>query len=331
MKRFKAVLLEGAGYPVPAWAAEILAQANVDFVAVECRSADDVRRHAADADLVWVWGGTLLTPEVLAFLPQCGAIIRTGSGTDNVPVAAATERGIVVANTPEAHNDAVSNHVIGLLFAVIRNLVVLDRRTRAGQWRPARIFPSGWHLHGQTLGLVGFGHISRLVAKKLSGFDVRTLVFDPFLAPEVISAAGAQPAALDDLLAQSDFVSLHCPLTPQTHHLIGERELQRMKPQAILINTARGPVVDEPALARALTEKWIAAAGLDVFEQEPPDPANPLFGMDNVVLTPHTAGESDEDRNLAYQLSVESVVAFAQGKFPRSYVNRGVKPRWPLA
>ena len=331
MKRFKAVLLEGVSYPVPAWVAETMAQANVDFVSVECRTADELRQHAADADLVWVWGSSVVNADTLALIPQCGAIVRTGSGTDNVPVAAATERGIVVANTPEAHNDAVSNHAIGLLFAVMRSLVVLDRRTRAGQWRRPRVFPDSWHLHGQTLGLVGFGHAARLVAKKLSGFELKTLVFDPFLPPEVISAAGAQPAALDDLLAQSDFVSLHCPLTPQTHHLIGERELKLMKPRAILINTARGPVVDEPALVRALSEQWIAAAGLDVFEQEPPDPANPLLSMDNVVVTPHTAGESDEDRDRAYQLSVDSIVAFAQGKFPRSYVNRSVKPRWPLA
>ncbi len=329
MTRFKAVLLEDS-YPVPDWVRAMLADANVDFVVQACATPADLSQHAADADLVWVWGSSVVNADTLALLPQCGAIVRTGSGTDNVPVSAATERGIVVANTPEAHNDAVSNHAIGLLFAVMRNVVVLDRRTRAGQWRPART-GAGWHLHGRTLGLVGFGHAARLVAKKMSGFDLTTLVHDPYVDAEVITAAGAQPATLDEVLAQSDFVLLHCPLNAQTFHLIGERELRLMKPTAMLINTARGPVVDEPALVRALTEKWIAAAGLDVFEQEPPDPANPLFAMDNVVVTPHTAGESDEDRALAFRLSAESVVAFAQGRFPRSYVNRSVKPRWALA
>lgn len=328
MTRFKAVLLEN--YPVPAAALDTLAQAGIDFAVHECRTPADLSQYAADADLVWVWGSYVVNAETLALLPQCGAILRTGSGTDNVPVAAATGRGIVVANTPEAHNDAVSNHAIGLLFAVVRNIVVLDQRARTGQWRPVRT-GGGWHLHGQTLGLVGFGLAARLVAKKMSGFDLTTLVYDPYVSAEVITAAGAQPATLDEVLAQSDFVLLHCPLTPQTHHLIGERELRLMKPTAILINTARGPVVDEPALIRALNEKWIAAAGLDVFEQEPPDPANPLFAMSNVVVTPHTAGESDEDRDLAFKLSVDSIVALAQGRYPRSYVNRSVKPRLTLA
>jgi phosphoglycerate dehydrogenase-like enzyme len=132
-------------------------------------------------------------------------------------------------------------------------------------------------------------------------------------------------------LAESDFVSLHCPLTPDTYHLIGERELRLMKPTAILINTARGPVVDEPALIRALTEGWIAAAGLDVFEQEPPDPDNPLFKLDNVVATPHVAGQSDEDQERAWRLATDSALAMARGQWPRSYVNRTVKPRLNLA
>jgi D-3-phosphoglycerate dehydrogenase len=224
----------------------------------------------------------------------------------------------------------VAEHAIALLFAVIRSLIPLDRQVRAGQWRLGRS-PRQWHLKGQTVGLVGFGHIARAVARNLSGFGVTTLVHDPFIQPEVISAAGYTPATLDELLAQSDYVSLHCPLTPQTRHLIGERELKLMKPRAILINTARGPVVDEPALLRALTEGWIAGAGLDVLEQEPTDPANPLLKLDNVVFTPHTAGQSDEDQTLAFQLSVEAVKALAQGKLPRAYVNRTVKPRWNLS
>lgn len=329
MSPFKLVLMDRDQSDVPAWVPEALASAGLEFSARRCTTTAELLQQAADADIVWNWGSYLITPESLADLPRCVAIIRTGSGTDNVPVSAATERGIVVANTPEAHNDAVSNHAIGLLFAVMRNVVVLDRRTRAGQWRPGRS-GGGWHLHGQTLGLVGFGHAARLVTKKMSGFDLTTLVHDPYISADVITAAGAQPVTLDEVLAQSDFVLLHCPLNAQTFHLIGERELRLMKPTAMLINTARGPVVDEPALVRALNEKWIAAAGLDVFEQEPPDPANPLLAMDNVVLTPHTAGESDEDRALAFRLSAESVVAFAQGRFPRSYVNRSVKPRWAL-
>jgi len=329
MTRFKVLLAESDGNALPAWVAETLAQADIEFVVANCRTTAELVEHAADADLVWVWGSHVVTAESLALLPKLGALIRTGSGTDNVPVAAATQRGIVVAHTPQAHNDAVSDHAIGLLFAVMRHITELDRSVRAGEWRRTR--GAAWHLHDQTLGLVGFGHAARLVTKKLRGFDLTMLVHDPYLSTETLKQAGVRPATLDEVLAESDFVFLHCPLTEQTHHLIGERELRLMKPTAILINTARGPVVDEPALVRALTEGWIAAAGTDVFEQEPPAPDNPLFKLDNVVLTPHTAGQSDEDRDLAFRLSVDTAVAIAQGRWPRSYVNHGVQPRWPLA
>jgi len=157
------------------------------------------------------------------------------------------------------------------------------------------------------------------------------LAYDPFVTPEAMAGLGARPASLDEVLSQSDFVLLHCPLTKETFHLIGERELRRMKPSSILINTARGPIVDEPALVRALTEGWIAAAGLDVLEDEPPAPDNPLLKLENTVITPHAAGFSDEDEDLCWQLSVESAIAFKQGRWPRSYVNRGVKPRLSLA
>ncbi|HUS17531.1 MAG TPA: C-terminal binding protein [Chloroflexia bacterium] len=330
MKRFKVVLADTNEISVPEWVAPELAAANIDFVVQDCRSAETLAACAGDADIVWVWGSRIVNNDTLDLLPNLGAIVRTGSGTDNVPVAAATERGIVVAHTPQAHNEAVAEHAIALLFAVMRSLVPLDRQVRAGQWRRGRS-ERQWHLRGQTLGLVGFGHIARAVARKLSGFELTTLVYDPFISAETITAAGFTPATLEEMLSRSDVVSLHCPLTPQTQHLIGERELKLMRPRAILINTARGPVVDEPALLRALTEGWIAAAGLDVLEAEPPDPANPLFALDNVVLTPHTAGQSDEDQHLAFQLSVEAIIALAQGRWPRAYVNRSVQPRWTLA
>jgi len=158
------------------------------------------------------------------------------------------------------------------------------------------------------------------------------LAYDPYIGHEAMAQAGVRAAGLEEVLAQADFVSLHCPLTPETHHLIGEAELRSMRPSAILVNTSRGPVVDEPALIRALQEGWIAAAGLDVFEQEPADPDNPLFKMENVVVTPHVAGGSDESMALCWRLSVDSALALANGQWPRSVVNRGrVQPRRALA
>lgn len=330
MKRFKVVLVDLDGTTVPGWVGEALAKEGIAFVARECKTSEELARHAGDADVVWNFGSHVVTAESLAALPQCGGIIRTGSGTDNVPVEEATRRGIVVANTPEAHSDAVSDHAIGLLFAVMRQIAVQDRAVRSGEWNATRGRP-GWHLHGQTLGLVGFGHAARLVAKKMRGFELTLLVHDPYVSADVMAREGVRAANLDTLLSGSDFVFLHCPLTKETYHLLGERELRQMKPSAILINTARGAVIDEPALVRALTESWIAAAGLDVLEQEPPSADHPLFKLDNAVITPHIAGYSDEHQEIAWRLSVEAAIALAQGRWPRSCVNRAVKPRWNLS
>ena len=326
---FKVVLVDRDLERVPAWVPAALAEAGIDFAARRCATTAEVLEQAADADVIWNWGSYLITPESLAALPRLGAFIRTGSGTDNLPVAAATECGIVVANTPEAHHDAVSNHAIGLLFAVMRFIVPRDRSLRAGVWDQSRFNP-GWHLHDQNLGLIGFGLSARLVAKKMSGFEVRPLAYDPFVSAEAMAQAGVRAASLDEVLSESDFVLVHCPLTPATFHLLGERELRLMKPTAILINSARGPIIDEPALLRALTEGWIAAAGLDVLEQEPPAPDHPFFKLDNVVLTPHIAGQSDEDQGLCWRMSVDAAIALSQRRWPRAIVNRGVKPRWNL-
>jgi D-3-phosphoglycerate dehydrogenase len=172
------------------------------------------------------------------------------------------------------------------------------------------------------LGLVGFGHVARELVRKLSGFHMRVLAHDPYVAAETMSAHGVTAATLHDLLAGSDYVSLHCPLTAQTRHLIGERELRLMKPTGILLNTSRGPVIDEQALVRALREDWIAAAGLDVLESEPPAPDNPLLKMDNVVLTSHVAGYAANGVESRWRLSVETVLALARGQAPPSWVNR---------
>jgi D-3-phosphoglycerate dehydrogenase len=331
MTPFKVALIAFLGQTVPEWVIEAFAEQGIDFVARECVARDELAHVAGDADVVWVFGShqDVLTADNLDVLPRCGAIIRTGSGTDNVPVPEATGLGIVVANTPEAVSDSVSNHAIGLLLAVIRHIAVQDRRLRAGLWDQS-ILRQGWHLRGQTLGLVGFGHIGRLVARKIHGFELTILVHDPYVSADVLESQGVLAASLDEVLSQSNFVSLHCPLTEETYHLIGERELRLMQPSAILINTTRGPVVDEPVLVRALTEGWIAAAGLDVFEQEPADPDNPLFKLDNVVVTSHMAGFSDEILDNFWRMSVETALDLAKGQWPRSYVNHDVKPRWRL-
>jgi D-3-phosphoglycerate dehydrogenase / 2-oxoglutarate reductase len=331
MGRFKVALIDRTSEQVPEWVPVELSEAGIDYVCEVCRTRDDLVQVAGDANVLWIYGGNRLARgDNLDLLPRCGAIIRSGSGVDVIDVEAATARGMLVCNTPAAHHHPVSEHAIALLFAVGRRLLPQDRITRAGEWSQRASFLPQWHLWGKTLGLLGFGHIARTLARKLAGFELTVLVHDPYVEGAVLAEHGARAAGMDELLAQADVVSIHTPLTVATHHLIGERELRRMKPDAILINTARGPVVDEAALARALAEGWIAGAGLDVFEEEPSSAANPLFQLDNVVVTPHTAGFSDQSVEATWRLSVEIVVDLAGGRYPRSYVNPQVTPRWKL-
>jgi phosphoglycerate dehydrogenase-like enzyme len=325
-QRLKLALVDLDGQPMPDWVRDKLDREGIELTIAQCNTRDDLAAHAAAADVVWLFGGSrLLLGGNLAAVPRCWAIVRTGSGTDNVPVDEATGRGIVVANTPAAFSDAVSDHVIALMFAAARRIAELDRGLRLGRWEQASAVPLS-SVHGRTLGLVGFGHIARALVRKLSGFEMTVLAHDPLLEAEAIAAHGARGVSLNALLAEADYVSLHCPLTPETRHLIGETELRSMKRTAILVNTSRGPVVDEAALVRALAERWIAAAGLDVFEEEPLREKHPLLELDNVVLTPHGAGYSASGVEIRWRSSLETIAALAQRRWPPSCVNPNVNP-----
>jgi D-3-phosphoglycerate dehydrogenase len=329
MRPFKVALVGVEGEPVPDWVLGEFKKEGIDFLSRECSSKEELGKYAGDAHLIWVWGSRVLTADALSVIPACGAILRTGSGTDNVAVDEATRRGILVTNTPDAVSSEVSDHAVGLLFAVIRQIVAQDRAVRSGKWDRRLAWPR-WHLRGQTLGIVGFGRIGQLFARKMGGFDLSIIAFDPFMSSAQIAQVGVQAESLEGVLSQSDFVSLHCPLTTETYHLIGERELRLMKPSAVLINTARGSIIDEPALIRALQEGWISAAGLDVLEQEPADLENPLLRLDNVVITPHIAGYSDIYLDCFWRHSVETAIGLANGSWPLSCVNPHVRPRWNL-
>jgi D-3-phosphoglycerate dehydrogenase len=317
----KVALVDLDGQTVPDWVRESLAREGIELAVHDCTTRAELAAQAGDADAVWLFGGSrVLLGGNLDAVPRCRAIVRTGSGTDNVPVEEATRRHILVANTPAAVSDGASDHLIALLFAVTRRVAELDRTVRAGRWARASARPVNG-VRGRTLGVVGFGHIARDVVRKLSGFEMRVLAHDPYVAAETMADHGVTAAGLDDLLAKADYVTLHCPLTAATRHLIGERELRLMKPTAVLLNTSRGPVIDEAALVRALREGRIAAAGLDVLEQEPPAPDHPLLGLDNVVLTPHVAGASADGVEVRWRLSVETLLALARGEAPHSCVN----------
>jgi D-3-phosphoglycerate dehydrogenase len=216
------------------------------------------------------------------------------------------------------------------MFDVGRKIATQDRAMRSHGWARRAEFMPAWTLTGKTVGLVGFGHISRQLARKLTGFRINLLVCDPFVDQSELEAFGAESVELQQLLASADVVSLHTPLTDRTYHLIGSQELALMRPTAILINTARGKIVDEDALVDALRSGQILGAGLDVFEKEPAGSDNPLFGLDNVVVTPHTGGFSDKSVAATWRLSAESCIDLSRGRWPRSWVNREVKPRWDL-
>jgi D-3-phosphoglycerate dehydrogenase len=328
MAQLKVVMVANDMPPTPDWVGRRLAEQGIDLRERACAGPAEVAEAAGDADVVWVMGGArVITAEILPRLRRCRVILRTGTGTDNIPVAAATRLGIVVANTPEATTHQVAEHAVGLLFAVIRQIAVQDRLVRQGVWDRYRAWPD-WHLVGQTLGLVGFGRIARLVARKASRLDMTVIASDPAVDAAMMEAHGVTKVSLDDLLERSDFVSIHVPLSEQTRHLIGERELRQMKPRAVLINTSRGEIIDQPALVRALAEGRIAAAGLDVLETEPPARDDPILSLDNVVLTPHIASYSDLFHEKFWSHSVETLIAAGQNGLPIWVVNAEVTPWW---
>jgi glucose-6-phosphate 1-dehydrogenase len=231
-------------------------------------------------------------------------------------------------------DDEVADHAMALLLAVARKITVYDRATRGGTWQ----WQSGAPIHrlgGSVLGLLSFGAIARAIAARARGFGLRTVAHDPFVPDETIRAAGAEPVSFDELVTESDCLVIQAPLTPETHHLFDEPQLRRMKPTAILVNTARGPIIDDRALYRALSEGWIAGAGLDDIEEEPAKvrdwrPDNPLFGLDNVIITPHSAYYSEEAISTVRNFAAEEVVRVLTGHPPLSPVNAGelLEPRW---
>jgi D-3-phosphoglycerate dehydrogenase len=249
-------------------------------------------------------------------------VAHFGKGVDNIDVAAATRRGIWVTNVRDANWDEVSNHVLALLLAWARGLIAFDRHVRAGGWSYRGAVPRH-RLAGQTLGLVGFGDIARLVAVKAHGLGLKVLAY----ARRPAAAEHVEFAPLADVLRRADVVSIHVPLTAETAGLIGAAQLALMKPSAFLINTARGGVVDKPALVAALRDRRIAGAGLDVIDPEPPLPGDPILALDNVILTPHVAWYSEESREHVTVEAAREVVRILRAERPRSPVNPGVVPR----
>lgn len=259
-------------------------------------------------------------------LPNLSVVSRFGSGTDNVDVAAASERGIPVLNVPEFCLSEVADHTMALLLGTARHLIALDQATRGGQWR-ARVTERLRRIEGKQLGLVGLGRIAQEVARRAQAFGMRLAAHDPHAERNVFERTGARRLPLDELLATSDFVSLHIPLTPATHHLMSTEQFSRMKPGAIFINTARGAVVDEDALTDALRSGHLGGAALDVYEGlnmfGPPvtNPDHPLFHLPNVLLTPHAAACSEEALSELMRAGAQNAIDALSGRRPECCVN----------
>jgi glyoxylate reductase len=285
----------------------------------------EVLRRVADKDALICLLTEKVDGELLAAAPGLRIAANVAVGYDNIDVAACTARKVAATNTPGVLDETTADFAWTLLMAVARRLVEGDRLVRSGQWRGWNLDQlTGGDVHSKTLGLVGFGRIGRAVARRATGFRMRVLYTDAVRAPaEVEQEVGARFVERDRLLAEADFISLHVPLLPETRHLMSTAEFSKMKKSAYLVNTSRGPVVDEAALVRALEAGEIAGAALDVYEREPE--VHPgLIGRDDVVLAPHIASASLETRTKMAQMAVENCVALFTGRKPPNILNPDV-------
>ncbi|MFO1497922.1 MAG: C-terminal binding protein [Verrucomicrobiota bacterium] len=324
MAKFKVVLLKH-GYPSIQNEREVVTAAGGDFIDADGLTDAEGIRQCEDAEAVLVrW--LPITPDLIQRFRRCRIIVRYGVGYDNVDVQAATLAGVIVGHIPQYCLDEVSTHTVALLLACVRNVVGKHNKMERGAWdiNPLeRIYRTA----GRTLGLVGFGNIGQAVARKMGGWGLRLLATDPYVEPARAAALGVQLVSLPELLCESDYVSLHVPLLPETRRLIGAEQLALMKPGAILVNTARGPVLDNTALLAALRSGRLAQAALDVFEHEPPAPDSPLRHQPGLIISDHVAWYSEESQAELQRTAAEEVVRVCQGGLPRAIANPEVLER----
>jgi D-3-phosphoglycerate dehydrogenase / 2-oxoglutarate reductase len=323
--------------------AEELAPSAIEVLGAdfEIRYVDGADRAAllpalADVDAVLIRSATKIDAEALAAAPRLSVVARAGIGLDNVDVPAATARGVMVVNAPTANIVSAAEHAVALLLAVARNVAAADASLQAGQWKRSKF--TGVEVADKTVGVVGLGRIGLLVAQRLSAFGVRLLAYDPYVQAARAAQLGVRMVSLEELLAESDFVTIHLPKTPETLGLIGARELALTKPGVRIVNAARGGLVDEQALADAISSGHVGGAGIDVFVTEPTT-SSPLFGLPGVVVTPHLGASTVEAQDKAGLAVARSVRLALQGEFVPDAVNvqaggpvaEEVRPGLPLA
>jgi len=293
-----------------------LEKIGAELIITQCHTEEELIKATKDADAL-LNIGVPITRKVIENLKKCKIIGRYGIGVDNVDVKASTERGIMVVNVPDYCIDELSTHTLSLLLSCARKIVEANELVKNFNWGFKKVGLIH-RLSTQKLGLVGFGNSARAVSCKAKSFGLSIFAYDPYVSAKVIRGYEAIPVELNQLLKESDFVSIHTPLTKQTKYLFNQKKFKIMKRTAFLINTARGAIIKEKDLYKALTQGWIAGAALDVLEHEPPDKDNPLLKLPNVIITPHIGGYSeDSSRNVKVKL-VKEVIKVLSGSNPRS-------------
>ncbi|HEX9017480.1 MAG TPA: C-terminal binding protein [Chloroflexota bacterium] len=277
--------------------------------------------HDADAVLVEM---AHITRRVVEKMERCRLIGRHGVGYDTLDVDAATDHGIMACNVTDYCTAEVADQAMALLLGLSRSLFSADREVRSGGWDVYAACSTNRRLDGQTLGLVGYGNIGRAVGRRAQGFGIKLLAYDPYMSAEAIAAAGAKKVELEELLRESDLVSLHLPLSAATHHIVNSERIAMMKPTALLVNTSRGGLVDLSALAVALKNGKLAGAGLDVFEKEPPARDDPLLKMSNVIVSPHSGFFSEQSIFDLHSRQAQQVAAALEGRRPDNLLNPAV-------
>ena len=302
-----------------------------DIVEVEAATPADFGEAARDADALITSWGININREVISRLERC-TVIGVGSvGVDMVDIEAATEAGIVVTNVPDVFIEEVADHAMMLLLGAVRRTKQMDQMSAGGEWHKGRpVLNRVPRLMGRTLGLLSFGNVARCVARRAKGFGLQIIAHDPYVSEMAIGETGVEPVGFAELLERSDYLSVHAPLNAETRHLLNAEAFARMKRDAVIVNTARGPIIREADLIDALRSGQVGAAGLDVLEREPPDPDNPLLSMPNVIVTPHVASATTRMRPETRRRVGREVALVLRGRWPMSCVNPTVMPRTEL-
>ncbi|MBO0588564.1 C-terminal binding protein [Sporosarcina sp. E16_8] len=324
MSRYK-VIVTDYEYTTFAPEQEVLSKIGIELTFKQCRTEEDVIAECKDADAL-ISQYAPISRRVIESLEKCKVIARYGVGFNTIDIDAATEMGIMVGNVTDYCLDEVSDHTIALLLSSARKITKLNNAVKSGTWDFNVGIPI-FRLRGRTLGLVGFGNIPQMVAKKAQAFGLTVIAYDPFVSEVIAHEMDVKLVTLEELCKQSDYVSIHVPLNKHTEGMISYDQFNKMKKEAFIINTSRGPIIDEKALINALVEEKIAGAGLDVLEVEPIDPNNPLLKMDNVIITPHGAFYSDEAEAELKRKTAQNVADVLSGYYPVYLVNKEVKEK----